>query len=96
MLLLVGVFMLGLGAGGAVAFLMSQANPVFDSLTSLEAITGLPVLGTVSATWLDRHRQQRRKELTHVAASGAALVVIFVAALIARDVGSQFIHGLMS
>jgi polysaccharide chain length determinant protein (PEP-CTERM system associated) len=96
LLLLIGVLALGLGAGGAVAFLMSRMNPVFDSLTSLEAVTGLPVLGAVSATWLDKHRLQRRHELTRVVMAGAALIVLFAIVLAARDVGSQFLHTLTS
>ena len=95
LLLLIGVLALGLGAGGAVAFLMSRLNPVFDSLTSLESVTGLPVLGAVSATWLDRHRLQRRLELTRVAMAGAALVALFVVVLGARNVGSRFLHNLV-
>ena len=96
LLLLIGVLVLGLGGGGAVAFVMSRLNPVFDSLTSLESVTGLPVLGAVSATWLDRHRLQRKMELTRVGMAGAALMVLFVAVLAARDVGSRFLHTLVS
>jgi polysaccharide chain length determinant protein (PEP-CTERM system associated) len=95
LLLLIGVLLAGLGAGGAAAFLMSRSNPVFDSLTSLEAVTGLPVLGAVSATWLERHRQQRRVELTRVATAGAMLMVVFAMVLVARDAGSRFLPGLI-
>jgi polysaccharide chain length determinant protein (PEP-CTERM system associated) len=95
LLLLLGVLALGLGAGGAVAFLMSRLNPVFDSLTTLEAVTGLPVLGAVSATWLERHRQQRRTEVVRVAAAAAALLIVFVGVLAARDAGSRMLHGLI-
>jgi polysaccharide chain length determinant protein (PEP-CTERM system associated) len=94
LLLLIGVLVLGLAAGGAAAFLMSRLNPVFDSLTSLETVTGLPVLGAVSATWLDKHRLQRRHELARVAMAGAALIVLFAVVLAARDVGSHFLHTL--
>ena len=95
LLLLIGVLLAGIGAGGAAAFLMARSNPVFDSLTSLEAIVGLPVLGAVSATWQERHRQQRRTELTRVATAGAALLVVFAVVLVARDAGSRFLHGLI-
>jgi polysaccharide chain length determinant protein (PEP-CTERM system associated) len=95
LLLLIGVLFAGLGAGGAAAFLMARSNPVFDSLTSLEAVIGLPVLGAVSATWLERHRLQRRVELTRVATAGAALLVVFAVVLVARDAGSRFLHGLI-
>ena len=95
-LLILGILAAGLGAGGAVAYFLSKVNPVFDSLTSLEAMTGLPVLGAVSVTWLDRRKARRRSELLRVASAGAALLVVFVVVLIARDAGSRFLTGLMS
>ncbi|MCU0940756.1 MAG: hypothetical protein MUC86_16950 [Burkholderiaceae bacterium] len=95
-LLILGILAAGLGAGGAVAYFLSKVNPVFDSLTSLEALTGLPVLGAVSVTWLDRRKARRRSELLRVASAGAALLVVFVAVLVARDAGSRFLTGLMS
>jgi hypothetical protein len=96
LLLLLGVLVAGLGAGGATAYLLSKLNPVFDSLTSLEALTGLPVLGAVSVTWLDRRKARRRSELLRVASAGAALLVVFVVVLVARDAGSRFLSGLTS
>ena len=91
LLLLIGVLVLGLGAGAATAFAMSKLNPVFDSLTTLRAVTGLPVLGAVSATWLDRRLVRRRVEMLRVAVAGAALLVVFVGVVLARDVGSRFL-----
>jgi hypothetical protein len=95
-LLILGILAAGLGAGGAVAYLLSKVNPVFDSLTSLETLTGLPVLGAVSVTWLDRRKARRRSELLRVASAGAALLMVFVVVLVARDAGSRFLTGLMS
>ena len=95
LLLLLGILAAGLGAGGALAYLLSKLNPVFDSLTSLEALTGLPVLGAVSVTWLDRRKARRRSELLRVASAGAVLLVVFVVVLVARDAGSRFLTGLM-
>ena len=95
LLLLIGVLLAGLGAGGAAAFLLARSNPVFDSLTSLESVTGLPVLGAVSATWLERHRQRRRVEFRRVATAGAALLALFTVVLLARDAGSRFLHQLV-
>lgn len=94
LLLLIGVLVMGLGAGGAAAFALSKLNPVFDSLTMLQNVTGLPVLGAVSVTWLDRRKARRRTEVVQVVAVGAALFVVFVAVVVARDVGSHFLHGL--
>lgn len=91
LLLLLGVLALGLGAGGGTAFVMSRLNPVFDSLDSLRAVTGLPVLGAISATWVDRRHARRRVEVLHVAAGGALLLVVFVGVVLARDIGSRFL-----
>ena len=90
LLLLIGVLALGLGAGGATAFAMSKLNPVFDSLVTLRTVTGLPVLGAVSATWLDRRMARRRVEILRVTAASAALLVVFVGVVLARDIGSRF------
>jgi polysaccharide chain length determinant protein (PEP-CTERM system associated) len=95
LMLLVGVLVLGLGAGVAAAYALSKINPMFDSLTSLQALTGLPVLGAVSATWLDRRRARRRTEFMRVAAACAALLLAFVVILAARDAGSHFLTGLV-
>jgi len=95
LLLLLGVMVAGLGAGGAAAFAMSKLNPMFDSLTGLEALTGLPVLGAVSATWLDRRAARRRTEFLRVAVAGAALFVVFVGVIMARDVGSHLLTGML-
>jgi polysaccharide chain length determinant protein (PEP-CTERM system associated) len=94
LLLLIGAFFAGLGAGAAVAFALSKLNPVFDSLTALRNLTGLPVLGAVSATWLDRRKQRRRLEVIRVAAVGAVLVVVFVGVVLARDAGTRLLAGI--
>ncbi len=94
LLLLIGVLVLGLGAGSATAVAFSKLNPVFDSLTSLRAVTGLPVLGAVSATWLDRRLLRKRSELLRVAVGAAALMVVFAGVVLARDVGSRMLINL--
>jgi polysaccharide chain length determinant protein (PEP-CTERM system associated) len=95
LLLLLGVLALGLGAGGAAAVVMSRLNPVFDSLTTLRDVTGLPILGAISATWLDQRAARRRAHALQVALSGAALLVVFVVVVVGRDVGSQFLTSLI-
>jgi len=94
LLLLIGVMALGLGAGVACAFAMSKLNPVFDSVITLRAITGLPVLGAISATWLDRRQVRKRAEVLRIAAVSAALLVVFIGIVLARDVGSRFLVSL--
>jgi len=94
LLLLIGIFFGGLGAGAAAAFVLSKLNPVFDSLTVLRNLTGLPVLGAVSATWLDRRKQRRRLEVIRVAAVGAALGIVFLGVVLGRDAGVRLLAGL--
>jgi len=94
LLLLIGVFFAGVGAGAAAAFALSKLNPVFDSLTVLRSLTGLPVLGAVSLTWLDRRKERRRLEVMQVAGVGAALVMLFVGVVLARDAGTRLLAAL--
>ena len=78
-MLLAAVLIAGLGAGGGLAFLLHQLRPVFNSTRSLNEITGLPVLGVVSRTWIDRyHAHQRRIYLMYGAAFGLLLLVFGV------------------
>ncbi|MEM8547899.1 MAG: GNVR domain-containing protein, partial [Pseudomonadota bacterium] len=76
-LLLAGVLVLALGAGSALAFVLHQINPVFHDMRSLQEITGRPVLGVVSMTWLERKRMQRRLSFASLAAAAGALVLAF-------------------
>ena len=46
-LLISGVLLAALGAGLALAFLMSQLRPTMNDERRLREISGLPVLGTV-------------------------------------------------
>lgn len=94
LLLLIGVLVLGLGAGGGAAFVMSRLNPVFDSLDSMRAVTDLPVLGAVSATWVDLRKIRRRVEVLRTAVAGALLFVVFVGVVLARDIGRRFLANL--
>lgn len=94
LLLLIGVLVLGLGAGAATAVALAKLNPVFDSVATLRAVTGLPVLGAISATWLDRRLVRRRMEMLRMAAASTALLVVFVGAILARGVGSHFFTSL--
>lgn len=57
--LFTGVLLLGVGAGGGLAFLLSQLRPVFDDRRTLNRITGFPVLGNVV---FHRSEQQRQRE----------------------------------
>ncbi|MBO9528188.1 MAG: chain-length determining protein, partial [Sphingobium yanoikuyae] len=49
-LLLLGVLVIGLGAGSAVAFALGQVKGTFATASKLERVFDLPVIGTVSHT----------------------------------------------
>lgn len=72
-LLLSLVLVVALGGGVAAAFARSQLQPTFPSQGKLEQVTGLPVLGSVSALVTDTGRAIERQRLRWFAGSGAAL-----------------------
>lgn len=94
-LFLFAVLVFALGTGGGIAWLLHMLNPVFHDVSNLRDITGLPVLGAVSMTWLDRHHAHRKVELSSFAVAGGMLVVTFVLALLAQEPGGLFIRQLV-
>ncbi len=67
-LLLTLVTLGGLGAGVAVAFLLSQLRRTVTDRRTLRELTGLPLLGAVSRVETDESRRRRRKgRLTYFA-----------------------------
>jgi polysaccharide chain length determinant protein (PEP-CTERM system associated) len=79
-LLIVAVMIAALGAGVAVACLLHRLKPVFSSAQQLNEITGLPVLGVVSMTWLEKHRARQRGRA--VVYAGAASLLIMLAGIL--------------
>jgi uncharacterized protein involved in exopolysaccharide biosynthesis len=77
-LLMGAVLVLGLGAGGGVAFVMHMLRPVFFSSRSLQEIAGFPVLGVVSMAWLSRYRKHRMFALGTFALAIAGLMVTMI------------------
>ncbi len=83
-LLLLAALIASVGAGGAVAYLLHLLKPVFSSVRQLHALTGLPVLGAVSMSWLDKHRTHARRAVMGYAAA-AALLICFTAVELTLD-----------
>ena len=94
-LLLAGVLGAALAIGVAVAWLMAVVNPVFTSVRTLRDRTGLPVLGAVSLTWVERAQAQFHRGLVGVAGGLAALLAICGIAVALSDQGAQYLHRLM-
>ena len=76
--LLLGVLLMGLGAGAAAAFAVGQLRSTFATTGRLEKAIGLPVLGAISQTLTDSGRALRRKRMTYFYAASTALAGIFV------------------
>lgn len=72
-LLLVGVLIVGLGAGAGAAFALGQIRQTFPTETLLAAATGLPVIGTVSEALTPAHLDERRQKLKQFAGACGAL-----------------------
>ncbi len=77
----------GLGSGAGVAFIMHASNPVFSDLSTLRKLSGRPVLGAVSMTWLEEHRARQYMGLASFSVVGAALIVTFVCTIAFQDAG---------
>ncbi len=73
-LLLSLVTLAGLGAGIAVAFLLSQLRRTVTDRRALRELTGLPLLGAVSRVETDETKRRKRKGLlTYLAALGSLI-----------------------
>jgi polysaccharide chain length determinant protein (PEP-CTERM system associated) len=95
-LLLVIVLLAGIGAAAALAYLMNQLRPVYQNARVLAQTTGLTVLGTVSRTWVARHRQEERRNLMAFSGAAALLLIVCVAILIWHDAGVRLAQRLLT
>jgi len=94
--LILEVLVAGLAAGVGVGYLLHQLRPVFSTSRQLMELTQLPVLGSVSMTWPDRHKARTRRAVWMYALGTALLLVVAVVALLTEDIASQFLHGLIA
>ncbi|WP_338245181.1 XrtA system polysaccharide chain length determinant [Aurantiacibacter hainanensis] len=78
LLLLLGVLIVGLGAGAGTAYAMSKLGSTFATANQLERTFGLPVIGTISHTFTEAGRELRAKRLKYFAAGAGGLGVLFV------------------
>lgn len=73
-LLIIFSLVFALGAGGALAYVLHMTKPVFTNVRQLSEMSGLPVLGEVSMTWIERYRLHRRRDALAFAGGTVALV----------------------
>ncbi|RMF12584.1 MAG: chain length-determining protein [Alphaproteobacteria bacterium] len=73
LLLLTGVLLLGLGAGIAVAFLLSQLHTTFPNVQRLRDSFSLPVLGSISALVSERERRMQMRNMVAFGIGAAGL-----------------------
>ncbi len=83
-LLLLGVLVVGIGAGIAAAFAAGQLRSTFQTTARLEKAIGLPVLGAISHTLTDSARALKRQRLKYFFAGSAGLGGMFVLLLVAE------------
>jgi polysaccharide chain length determinant protein (PEP-CTERM system associated) len=86
-LLSIGILILGLAAGGGLAFLISLLKPVYYDPSMLRKDAGVPVLGQVSRVWTGDLALKRRVEVTGFGVSVALLLAGFVVILLIYQLG---------
>jgi polysaccharide chain length determinant protein (PEP-CTERM system associated) len=94
-MLIAAALIAALGAGGALAYLLHLLKPVFMSARHLSEATGLPVLGVVSMTWLEKYRASERRDIAVYAGAAAALVIVGAALLLTQQTILQLVRGLV-
>jgi len=90
------VLVSGLGAGLGVAYLLHQLRPVFTSPRQLTEATQLPVLGSVSMTWVERHRAAGRRAVWTYSLVTALLVLVALVTLLTDHFTSHLLHALIA
>ena len=80
-LMLLAVFVLALGIGGAFGFFLHKIKPVFLSLKSLREFGDYPVIGTFSLVASTGRLEQRHREVVGFCAGVALLAVVLALGL---------------
>lgn len=72
----------GLGAGVAVAFLLSQLRRTVTDRRALRELTGLPLLGAISRVETDESRRRKRKGMLAYLATLGSLIAAYGAVMV--------------
>lgn len=81
------VLVAGLAVAGALALVLSRAQPIFENTQDLREVTGFPVLGTISLTFRGKHRFRRRLQAAYLAFGIVLLIASFGFLCIAEVTG---------
>ncbi|MET0372187.1 MAG: XrtA system polysaccharide chain length determinant [Sphingobium sp.] len=73
-LLIVGLLVVGIGAGVGVAFALAQLKGTFSTAARLERAVGLPVMGSITQTLNDAQAMLERRRNRWFAGAGGGLV----------------------
>lgn len=82
LLLLPVALVAALGAGLAVAFVLSQLRSVFFDARAVRNTIGLPILGVVTLVLSDAARVRERRDLKRFGFASSGLVGVFVIAVV--------------
>jgi polysaccharide chain length determinant protein (PEP-CTERM system associated) len=75
-LLAIGALAGAITAGVGIMFLLNLLRPAFGSVERLHEMTGLPVLGAVSMTWIERYEAQMRRSALRLSGAVLGMVVL--------------------
>lgn len=90
-LLNIGVLFVALGAGVAVALLLSLLKPLVNDARLLTLTTGLPLLGSVTLAKSPQEKRRDRWRLVGFAAGAACLLLVFCGVLLAPEAVEGFL-----
>ena len=94
-LLMAAVLLLGLAAGGGIAFLWNLIRPVFNDIRTLREVTELPVLGPVQIMRTAERKMWRTQQIIGFGSGILGLCILFGILFVLQDEGSRLIQALI-
>jgi polysaccharide chain length determinant protein (PEP-CTERM system associated) len=93
--LLSAVLAAAIVVGAAVAWLLAELKPVFSNTRMVAESTGLPVLGSVRRTWVERYQASMRRSLYRLAGAMTVLLVSYSMVLALHQQAARIVHRLL-
>nr|WP_315456668.1 XrtA system polysaccharide chain length determinant [uncultured Sphingorhabdus sp.] len=85
-LLLLGILVVGIGAGVGAAFALGHLQTSFPTAAKLEKASGLPVIGSISQMLTSEDRAKRKQKMKLFYGASGGLVGVFALLLVAEFV----------